>query len=131
MTTLGRDRIIILSTHIVADLGAGCTDMALIDKGRVEFGGSPEDLIKRAKGSVFEIIVTPQQYESGMLNGFEIISREESSNGISIRAVSGNRDLPANATPVENPNIEEAYLAFIASKGRTGDSLDSEKEVIA
>lgn len=131
MTRLGRDRIIILSTHIVADLGSGCTDMALIDKGRVEFRGSPADLIKRAKGSVFEITVTPQQYESEISASFEIVSQEKSSNGISIRAVSGNGDLPAGATPVEHPDLEEAYLAFIASKGRTVDSLESQKEVAA
>ena len=41
MTKLGQDRIIVLSTHIVADLGSGCSDIALIDRGRVEFRGSP------------------------------------------------------------------------------------------
>ena len=131
MTKLGRDRIIILSTHIVADLGSGCNDLALISKGRVEFRGSPADLINRAKGSVFELTATPQQYESEIVPYFEIISQEESSAGITIRAVSENDTLPTGAIAVKNPNLEEAYLAFMASKGHSGDSLKAEKEVAA
>ena len=122
MTKLGRDRIIILSTHIVADLGSGCNDMALINKGRVEFRGSPTELIKKAKGSVFEITVTPEQYESGIIPNYEIVSQEKNSDGITLRVVSINGDLPAGATAVDNPNLEEAYLAFMASKGQTVNS---------
>jgi ABC-2 type transport system ATP-binding protein len=131
MTKLGRDRIIILSTHIVADLGSGCNDMALIDHGRLEFRGSPTDLINRAKGSVFEHTATPQQYESEISANYEIVSHEKSSNGITVRAVSGNGRLPEGSKPVEQPNLEEAYLAFMAAKGHTGDSLEAEKEAAA
>ena len=131
MTKLGRDRIIILSTHIVADLGSGCNDMALINKGRVEFRGSPADLIKMAKGSVFEITVTPEQYETEIIPNYEIVSQEKISDGIILRVVSFNGDLPAGATAVDNPNLEEAYLAFMASKGQTVNSTGVGREEAA
>lgn len=116
MTKLGQDRIIVLSTHIVADLGSGCSDMALIDRGRVEFRGSPGELIKRAKGAVFEVKVTRRE-EMEITTALEVVSREEDGDGVKIRAVSGSRKLPSGATPVEDPNIEEAYLAFMAVRG--------------
>ena len=55
MAELGRERVIVLSTHIVADLGSGCHDLALIDRGQVVFRGSPAELVSRARGSVFEL----------------------------------------------------------------------------
>jgi ABC-2 type transport system ATP-binding protein len=128
MTRLGQDRIILLSTHIVADLGSGCSDMALIDHGRVEFRGSPAELMKRAKESVFEITVDHQD-ESRIMADLEIVSRDYNQHGVTIRAVSGGGNLPEGARPVENPTLEEAYLAFMASRGRIGDEFELEKEV--
>jgi ABC-type multidrug transport system ATPase subunit len=125
MTKLGQNKIIILSTHIVADLGSGCSNMALIDRGRVEFRGSPSELIKKSMGSVFEITIAQEQDEAEITDSFEIVSREENSNGTTIRAVSDDVNLPVGAKPVENPNLEEAYLAFMASKERTGNSIES------
>jgi ABC-2 type transport system ATP-binding protein len=131
MTKLGQDRIIILSTHIVADIGSGCSDMALIDRGRVEFWGSPKELLEQARGSVFGITIPPGRDEAEITDSFEIVSREENSNGTTIRAVSDGANLPAGAKLVENPNLEEAYLAFMVSKGRARNSFESGKEVAA
>ena len=55
MASLGRDRTIVLSTHIVADLGSGCRNLALIDSGKIVFRGGPIDLVAQAKGTVFKI----------------------------------------------------------------------------
>lgn len=128
MTKLGRDRIILLSTHIVADLGSGCSDIALIDHGRVEFRGNPTELVKRAKGSVFEVKIAHRD-EAEIMANLEIVSREDNGHGVTIRAVSGDGNLPAGAKPVENPNLEEAYLAFMASRGLTKEVPVSGKEV--
>jgi ABC-2 type transport system ATP-binding protein len=126
MTRLGQERVILLSTHIVADLGSGCTDMALIDHGKVKFRGSPSELIKKAIGSVFEITI-PRQDESKVTADLEIISREDRQNEVAVRAVSRDRILPPGARPLENPNLEEAYVAFMAVQGKKLGA--SEKEV--
>jgi len=116
MASLGRHRIVVLSTHIVADLGSGCSNLALIDHGKVEFRGSPEELVARARGKVFEMEVAPGEGVNGD-SGLEIISQVDSGEKIRIRAVSGG-GLPEGARPVENPTLEEAYLAFMAARGR-------------
>ncbi len=125
MAKLGQDRIIVLSTHIVADLGSGCSDLALIDHGKVVFRGSPAELMSRAKGSVFEIRMSHQE-EAQMTSSLEIVSREESKEEVRIRAVSSSKSLPAGARPVADPNLEEAYLAFMAVRGRTKDAVQEE-----
>ena len=114
MTKLGQDRIIILSTHIVSDLGPGCHDLALINKGKVEFRGSPEELINKAKGIVFEM----PEAGSDFNESFEIVSREDTGEGVKIRAVAKDGTIPEGARAVDNPNLEEAYLAFMATLGK-------------
>ena len=117
MAKLGKDRIIVLSTHIVGDLGAGCHDLALIDHGKVEFRGSPEDLMVRAKGIVFEM--TLAEGSSSVPEGeFEVVSQEQRLKRTVIRAVSKNGEIPGEAVPVDNPTLEEAYLAFMSVRSR-------------
>ncbi len=117
MAKLGRDRIIVLSTHIVADLGSSCSDLALIDRGKVEYRGSPAELIARSRGKVFEIKVSPID-EAKITERLEIVSRVATGQGTTIRAVAGNGGGPDGATPVDDPTLEEAYLAFMADRKR-------------
>jgi ABC-type multidrug transport system ATPase subunit len=114
MVKLSEDRVIVLSTHIVGDLGAGCNDLALIDHGKVEFRGSPVDLINQSKGSVFQLSM-PREKEYELIESIETVSREEKGNEVTIRAVSKDGKLPDGAEPVKNPTLEEAYLAFMSS----------------
>ncbi len=113
MAKLGKERIIILSTHIVGDLGAGCHDLALIDRGRMEFRGSPEKLVEKAKGFVFEMHLDGSRTE--VADQYEIVSQEQKLGRTIIRAVSRMGEIPEGAVPVESPTLEEAYLAFMAS----------------
>jgi ABC-type multidrug transport system ATPase subunit len=48
---LGRDATVIVSTHLVEDVGAACTDVALMDRGKLVFHGSPADLTARGEGT--------------------------------------------------------------------------------
>ncbi|NLD35854.1 MAG: ATP-binding cassette domain-containing protein [Desulfatiglans sp.] len=114
MAKMGKERIIILSTHIVGDLGAGCHDLALIDRGRLKFRGSPEELIAHAKGAVFEMHLEGNRAE--LSDQYEIVSQEVKLGRTIIRAVSKMGSIPDGAVPVDNPTLEEAYLAFMASK---------------
>jgi ABC-type multidrug transport system ATPase subunit len=114
MASLGQDRIIVLSTHIVADLGSSCHDLALIDTGKIEFRGSPAQLVEQAKGQVFQLLL---QSES-QLEGIEVVSRTRDDSGTVVRAVASGLRLPEGAEPVDSPTLEEAYLAFMAARGR-------------
>ncbi len=125
MAKMGKERIIILSTHIVGDLGAGCHDLALIDHGKVEFRGSPEDLISQAKGIVFEMALAEGD-KSIPIENYEIVSQEQRLNRTIIRAVSKNGELPEGSTPVDNPTLEEAYLAFMSTRGRNAGHAGKE-----
>ncbi len=117
MAGLARERTIILSTHIVADIGAGCRDVALLDAGRLVFRGSPEQLLVKARGRVFELVVDAVRADA-LPDQVEEVSRAVEGNRVRIRAVSAMESLPPGAVPAEKISLEEAYLAFMAARGR-------------
>jgi ABC-2 type transport system ATP-binding protein len=50
---LGRDIIVILSTHIVEDVRELCSTMAIIDHGEVVLNGHPQAVLEEARGKVW------------------------------------------------------------------------------
>jgi ABC-type multidrug transport system ATPase subunit len=47
--------IVLLSTHVIEDIGHSCADLAILHQGQVLFHGQPGDLIERARGQVWSI----------------------------------------------------------------------------
>jgi ABC-2 type transport system ATP-binding protein len=126
MVNLGRDRVIVLSTHIVADLGSGCTDMALIDRGQVIFRGSPAELVGRARGKVFEVTV-PAASEAEVASRMEVVSRSSDDGRVTLRGVAGQGRTPEGATEASEVTLEEAYLSFMAERGRVSAAAPGEE----
>jgi len=48
---LGQHATVIVSTHLVEDVGAACTQVALMDAGKIVFHGTPAELTDRATGT--------------------------------------------------------------------------------
>jgi ABC-2 type transport system ATP-binding protein len=48
---ISRSATVVVSTHLVEDVGAACSEVALMDAGRLVFRGTPDDLIARGEGS--------------------------------------------------------------------------------
>jgi ABC-type multidrug transport system ATPase subunit len=116
MATLGRDRTVVLSTHIVADLGSGCVDLAIIDHGRLQFRGPPVELLRQAQDKVFEVTV-PAAAEADVMERLEIVRRVATGGSLQLRGVLRDGQAPAGATPVADVTLEEAYLAFMLPHG--------------
>ena len=117
MAHLGQERTILLSTHIVADLGGGCKEIALLDGGKIVFQGSPDEILAHAAGRVFEL-ETSADAAARVESDYEIVSRSGSGGNVLLRGVAAN-DLPEGAQAAQTPTLEEAYLAFMAARGRS------------
>ena len=129
MTSLGRDRTILLSTHIVADLGGACKEIALLDAGHIIFQGPPSELVAEAIGHVFQVSVAEAELE-GIESSYEVISTTIANGQITLRGIATHDGLPANAEVVQEPSLEESYMAYMAARGRSSAaSQDEEHEV--
>jgi ABC-2 type transport system ATP-binding protein len=51
---LGQRATVVVSTHLVEDVGAACAQVALMDQGRIVFHGTPADLVARGENAAAE-----------------------------------------------------------------------------
>jgi ABC-2 type transport system ATP-binding protein len=49
---IGQHATVVVSTHLVEDVGAACTEVALMDSGKIVFQGTPGELTARGEGHV-------------------------------------------------------------------------------
>ncbi|UCG28265.1 MAG: ABC transporter ATP-binding protein [Bacteroidales bacterium] len=102
--------IIILSTHIVADISSTCKSMALLNEGEVVFYGPPERLIDVAKDHVFLIQATMGDFET-IKERFPVISTIPSEEGWEVQVVADKID-GFRAERIY-PSLEHAYVYFM------------------
>src|SRR6202034_2497300 len=48
---LGEAATVVVSTHLVEDVGAACSEVAVMDAGRIAFHGTPAELTERGEGT--------------------------------------------------------------------------------
>ena len=105
-----QDAIIILSTHIVGDISSICQSMTLLDDGYLGFSGSPEELIDKTKGHVWQINTSGTDYDL-LKNTYPIISTIPTDKGWDVQFVADKINFP-EAKQIE-PNLEHAYVYFM------------------
>jgi ABC-2 type transport system ATP-binding protein len=47
---IGQRATVVVSTHLVEDVGTACTEVALMDEGKIVFSGTPDELTARGVG---------------------------------------------------------------------------------
>jgi len=75
LSEIGENIIVILSTHIVQDVRELCTQMAIMDKGRVLYSGDTGDALNQIKGRVWEKKVEKSELP-GYQSDYKIISNK-------------------------------------------------------
>lgn len=108
-----RDVIIILSTHIVGDISSTCEHVALLNKGKLAFTGSPGDLVKEAEGKVWQIQATEKEYLE-INDKYPVITTIPSDYGWEMQVVADEIN-GYYGKPIE-PNLEHAYVYFMEKK---------------
>jgi ABC-type multidrug transport system ATPase subunit len=106
LSELSGERIVILSTHIVSDVEATATDIALIEKGSPVAHATPEALLLLVEGKVWEWVV-PSTELNAAKQRFLVSSTTRRSDGVHVRVLG---DEPAPGAQPVAPNLEDAYL---------------------
>lgn len=109
-TISSRDVIIILSTHIVADISSTCKNMALLANGKLAYNGSPENLIDFSRGKIWQMQVNTAEMDK-ISNLFPVTTTIPIDDGWEIEVVSDDPS-PYKGIQVE-PNLEHAYVYFM------------------
>jgi len=138
LTELAGERIVILSTHIVNDVEAAATEIAIIDRGRLLAHATPEELLRAVEGRVWELTVPGAEAAAARRRlvvsgtarrGDEVILRvvgdppfnwaEDRAGSAGASCANGAADAAAAARggrcAAVPPTLEDAYLAAIAA----------------
>jgi ABC-2 type transport system ATP-binding protein len=114
LAELSRDRTVILSTHIVSDIGNSCEQLAVIDRGRLKFHGRTQALIGNAEGKVWRTTVSDTEYV-GLRQKYPITSMVDTPRGLELKLLSENNG-QSGWVAVE-PSLEDAYLWLLKGVG--------------
>ena len=110
LSELSGERIVILSTHIVSDVEAVATDIAIIRQGRLVARETPEMLLRSVEGKVWEWIV-PSAGLQAVKSKFRVSSTMRRSDGVKVRLIAAER--PDASAQAAAPTLEDAYLFAI------------------
>ena len=119
LADLAGQRIVILSTHIVSDVEAAATEVAILDRGRMLWHSPPEQLLGRVQGQVWDWVV-PSRDLTAIRERYAVSNAVRRCDGVHLRLVAGAPPGP-DATPA-TASLEDAYLYHIAA-GRNGSGL--------
>lgn len=109
------EKLVILSTHIIDDVESICNKLIVMDKGKVLFIGSPNELIRKADGHV-GIIEVKDENEEVIEESFKVTSRVITGDGVRYKIVGD--VLPENSKS-SMPTLEDAYVYCMMKEGES------------
>jgi ABC-type multidrug transport system ATPase subunit len=111
LSDLSGERIVILSTHIVSDVEAVATDIAIIVRGRLVRHASPENLLRAVKGQVWEWLIPSGEVPAARTQ-FRVTATIRKNDGVLIRVLAASA--PGSNARLVEPSLEDAYLHAVA-----------------
>jgi ABC-type multidrug transport system ATPase subunit len=109
LVRLAGERTVILSTHIVEDIGQTCRDLAVLGRGSVLFRGSPVGLTQVAEGHVWTV-TRPRLDEPAP--GATIVSMLHLAEGVQLRVVGAWPEADPSAQRAR-PSLEDGYVRLM------------------
>ncbi len=120
LAAIGDNVVVILSTHIVADVADLCPRMAVLANGRLQLQGSPTELIQSTRGKVWKKTIEHSELEEYQ----EQVGHEKKYDVISTRLFAGKTIIhvlsetkPAGFEPVEG-GLEDVYFSTLSNLRR-------------
>ena len=114
---LSGERIVILSTHIVSDVEATATSIAIINQGQLVTHDLPERLLQEVEGKVWMWMATSRELTT-LKQQFLISSTARRSDGVHVRVVAEQKpNGDAQSVPA---TLDDAYLYYVRSSRLDG-----------
>ena len=103
----GLGKLVILSTHIVSDVESVATHIAIMSGGAIVACATPEELMRGAEGSVWELVVPSERFDE-LRRTARVSSAVRKSDGVHVRIVSAEE--PRGGASAAEPTLEDAFL---------------------
>lgn len=113
ISALSKNRVVILSTHIVSDVEYIADNILMMKRGQLIMTGNVEQILEPVRGNVWECRVKEQDADQYNTR-FAVSNLRNIEKGVQLRIVSGTKPME-NAVSVE-PNLEDSYLFYFEEK---------------
>ncbi len=110
LVELSRERIVIFSTHIIEDISSSCNQVAVIDKGRLKYSGTPTEMVNLGEGFVWQFTLTTAEFEQ-FPHKQMITNHLREGENIKVRAVA--KEKPSPGAVNVKAHLEDAYLCLL------------------
>lgn len=107
LSDIARERIVILSTHIVGDIEATCENIAVLDEGTLKFTGTVDELLAQAAGKVYTAEISMSELEK-VKRRYLVTAMHTKGSRAEIRFLS--EDEPFAGAQAAEPDVEDAYM---------------------
>lgn len=116
ISDFAKDRIVILSTHIVSDVEYIADKILVIKKGSLLMEGTVEELTAQASGLVWRCVVSPRQAEQ-FEKMYCIVNLRHIGEQVELRIISENE--PVQGAQPQEPTLEDLYLYCFGNESAT------------
>lgn len=101
-------RTVLFSTHVVEDLAATCSQLAVLKKGRLLYNGSVKEMLLQAEGHVWICKLEEKQQVRELEQKYHISSKQIQEDGMTVRVISQVKpEVPCNPAKA---TLEDAYI---------------------
>lgn len=110
LVELSRERIVLFSTHIIEDISSSCKTVAVINKGKLNYTGTPTDMVDLARGLVWQFRLPANEFEQ-LLGKELIVHHMREGDEVRVRMISSTK--PKENAEMATPLLEDAYLCLL------------------
>ena len=118
ISDISKDKIVILSTHIVSDVEYIANDILVMKDGRLVHQGKPDEITASIRGFVWECRVQPREAEL-LIAKYTVSNLKHEGDENMLRIVSEKKPCE-NAVPAE-PTLEDLYLYYFSEEAAQKD----------
>lgn len=104
---IAKDRIVLLSTHIVGDIEATCEEIAVLNQGEIVFRGTVRELLKLVENKVYTVEISTSELEK-VKKRYLVTGMLTSGSLTKVKLIAEKRPFES-ATPC-SADVEDAYM---------------------
>lgn len=108
ISAMSKDKIVILSTHILSDIEAIANDLIIIKSGEVVEADNIDNLVEKVRGKVFETVVNQDIFNKLNIER-KVIHRKQEGENIRVRYVGDEYEGVINK--LLEPSLEDYYVS--------------------
>ena len=110
---IAKDRIVLLSTHIVGDIEATCENIAVLNQGKICFNGKVTELLSLVEGKVYSAEIKAVELEK-VKEKYLVTGMLTTGSVANVKIIADEKPFPQ--AKMVQPDVEDAYMYLMHRK---------------